>query len=159
MNTVIIYTLSNRSKFRAECKGQGQIQGPHQGQGHVQRQIQKVKTSEKQIFVMLLLVTFSYLILNTPTYLLVFLNFTSIKKQTADSLALFHLLYSVAQKALYTNYGINFFLYVISGEKFQKDLTLVSKNILRLIICVRSREVREQSTQDTSEFNTSSSVQ
>ena len=155
MNTVIIYTLSNRSKFRAECQGQGQSQSQSQGQG--QGQIQNVKSSEKQIFVMLLLVTFSYLILNTPTYFLVFLNFADIKKQTPYSLALFHLFYSVAQKALYTNYGINFFLYVISGQKFRKDLTLVLKNILQLIIC--GREGREQSISDTSEFNTSSSVQ
>ena len=154
MNTVIIYTLSNRSKFRAEYQGQGQ--SPGHGQGQVPCQIQKVKTSEKQIFVMLLLVTFSYLILNTPTYLLVFLNFTNIKKQTAHSLALFHLLYSVAQKALYTNYGINFLLYVMSGQKFRKDLILLLKNMLNLITC--GREVREQSTPDTSVFNTSSSV-
>ena len=152
MNTVIIYTLSNRSKFRAQCQGQGQVEG--EGQSNIQRQVQKAKTSEKQIFVMLLLVTFSYLILNTPTYLIVFLNFANIKKQTPHSLALFHLFYSVAQKALYTNYGINFFLYVMSGQKFRKDLILVLKNIVHCVSC--GRKVWEQSTPDTSEFNTSS---
>ena len=40
MNTVIIYTLSNRSKFRAECKGQGQSLS--QGQGKGKGQIQQV---------------------------------------------------------------------------------------------------------------------
>ena len=149
MNTVIINTLSSRSKFRAECQGQGQRQG------QVQRHMQKVGNSEKQIFVMLLLVTFSYLLLNTPTYLLVFLNFANIKKQTPYSLALFHLFYSVAQKALYTNYGINFFLYVMSGQKFRKDFILVLKNILHLIIC--GKKYREQSISNPSEFNTSSS--
>ena len=82
MNTVIIYTLSNRSKFRSECQGHGQSQS--QGQGHIQCQINKVKTSEKQIFVMLLLVMFSYLILNTPTYLLVFLNFCRYQKTNSQ---------------------------------------------------------------------------
>ena len=104
---------------------------------------------------MLLLVTFSYLLLNTPTYLLVFLNFTNIKKQTPYSLALFHLFYSVAQKALYTNYGINFFLYVMSGQKFRTDLAMVLKNILHFIIC--DKKSREQPASDTLQEFTSSS--
>ena len=41
-----------------------------------------------------------------------------------------HLLYQVGQKAFYTNHGINFFLYVISGQKFRTDLRnmFMSKN-------------------------------
>ena len=34
----------------------------------------------------------------------------------------FYLYYNVAQKLHYTNHGINFFLYVISGQKFRNDL-------------------------------------
>ena len=158
MNAVIINTFRNRSKFtlisRAESQGQGQSQV--QGQGQVQPQIQKIKSSEVQIFVMLLLVTFSYLILNTPTYVYICLLFAKVNKQTPYSQALFHLIFSVAQKALYTNYGINFFLYVMSGQKFRKDLILLLKKMFHLITC--GREVREQSTPDTSVINTSSSV-
>ena len=33
-----------------------------------------------------------------------------------------HLFYQVGEKAYYTNHGINFFLYVISGQKFRTDL-------------------------------------
>ena len=148
MNTVIISTLRNRSKFFSNSTGQGQIQG----QDQIEQQIQKFKTAEIQIFVMLLLVTFSYLILNSPTYLYVFLVFANVNKQTPFSQALFHLFFSVAQKALYTNYGINFFLYVMSGQKFRKDLISAVKNILRLIIC------RTQVNSYAPEFNTSSTA-
>ena len=72
------------------------------------------------------------------------LLFAKVNKQTPYSQALFHLIFSVAQKALYTNYGINFFLYVMSGQKFRKDLILLLKNVFHLITC--GREVREQLT-------------
>ena len=42
--------------------------------------------------------------------------------KSVHRLAGFHLFYHVAQKLQYTNYGINFFLYMISGEKFRVDL-------------------------------------
>ena len=34
----------------------------------------------------------------------------------------FYLFFNVAQKLHYTNHGINFFLYVMSGQKFRRDL-------------------------------------
>ena len=65
MNAVIINTLRKRSKSTVITKTEGQ--------GRTEGQTQKVKNSEMQIFVTLLLVTFSYLILNSPTYVYLFL--------------------------------------------------------------------------------------
>ena len=42
--------------------------------------------------------------------------------KTPFDFAGFYIYNSVSQKAIYTNNGINFFLYVISGKKFRTDL-------------------------------------
>ena len=44
-------------------------------------------------------------------------------KKSAYSFAAFYLFYQVGQKSYYTNYGINFFLYVMSGRRFRTDLS------------------------------------
>ena len=132
MNAVIINTLSRRSRSIKRTRGHGQSQGKSEGQAddHSQR----TKNSETQISVMLLFVTFSYLLLNSPTYIYIFLVVAEVKKQTPYDIALFHLIFSVGQKALYTNYGINFFLYVISGEKFRTNLL----SLLKGIVCFKT---------------------
>ena len=75
-----------------------------------------------QVFAILLLVTFAFLILTTPTYVLVlYIMFVDYGK-SAESFARFYLFYNVGHKTYYTNYGINFFLYIMSGQKFRTDL-------------------------------------
>ena len=125
MNCFIIHTIRNRAKLKEiqplrEEKGQDQGQGRGEGQ--------KVKSSETQIYVILLLVTFAFLILTTPAYVLfIYVMFVDYGK-TPDSFAGFYLFYNVGQKTYYTNYGINFFLYVISGGKFRADLIKLFKS-------------------------------
>ena len=48
-------------------------------------------------------------------------------EESAKSFADFTLFYSVAQKTYYTNYAMNFFLYVISGKKFRADFVQLVK--------------------------------
>ena len=64
----------------------------------------------------------------TPGYIFFILNlvidFTAYPKLYAG----FILFSSTAQKMVYTNHGINFFLYVISGQKFRNDM----KELLRI---------------------------
>ena len=113
MNCFIIHTIRQRSQHnlsRSVTQGQGQGHGG------------KIKNSEMQMFIILLLVTFGFLILMTPSYVLfVYVMFVNYEK-SAQSFAGFTLFYSVGQKTYYTNYAINFFLYVISGNKFRADL-------------------------------------
>ena len=81
----------------------------------------KSKHPEKPIVIMLLLVTFVFLFLNLPVRCLMFyVNFSS--GNTPYYYAGLYLGYQAAEKAYYTNHGINFFLYVISGQKFRADL-------------------------------------
>ena len=111
--------------------GQGQIQGQAPGQAKTEFSNTKMKQSEKQIYVMLLFVTFAFLILTTPFYVWAFLrNFY--KSNSLHYYAALVFLQSVASAAMYTNCGINFFLYVVSGEKFREDL-------VKLFYCCRSQ--------------------
>ena len=92
-----------------------------QGQGQSEDQNIKAKHPEKQIITMLLLITFVFLALNIPTRSLVFyLNFYS--ANTPYYYAGLHLFYQIGEKSFYTNHGINFFLYVMSGQKLRRDL-------------------------------------
>ena len=93
MNSVIIHTLRKRSIQNILGSA-----GKDENEGHNVRN----KHPEKQIFTMLLLVTFVFLALNTPTHLLVFyLNFYS--GTTPYYYAGLHLFYQIGDKMYYTN--------------------------------------------------------
>ena len=114
MNSVIIHTLRKRSRQQLGVGNQGQNS--------------KAKTSEKQIYAILLLVAFSFVIFITPMCLLndifaMFMDLTS----TPRDFAQFYLSESIVHKLHFTNNGINFFLYVISGRKFRSDLVNLLK--------------------------------
>ena len=110
MNAVIIYTLCQRSQL-VISKSQGQ----RQSQG------QNTSSSERQIYITLLLVTFGFLTLTAPLHgMLFWITFAS--GTTPYFYASYHLFYNVGEKVYYTNNGINFFLYVMSGHKFRTDL-------------------------------------
>ena len=81
----------------------------------------RVKTSDKQIFMILLLVTFSFLVLTTPSYMLFLFNMIVDFDQSTKYKAGFSLFYTVSQKTWFTNNAINFFLYILSGTKFRND--------------------------------------
>ena len=118
MNCFIIHIISQRSSKSLSISG-----------GHGGRE--KIKNADMQMFLILLLVTFTFLILTTPAYLLfiyvMFVNY----EESAESFADFTLFYSIAQKTYYTNYAMNFFLYVISGKKFRADLVQLLKQSAR----------------------------
>ena len=113
MNTVIIHKIRKRNKGDI-----GESQGHFKGKG----QSSKSRNSESHVFFILLLVSFGFLLLTTPGYLMfiyiMFVDFTSSPK----AFARYYLFYHIAHKLHITNHGINFFLYVISGQKFRSDL-------------------------------------
>ena len=75
-----------------------------------------------QIYIILLLVTFAFLVLMTPGYVLFVYVMLVDYRRTPQSFSGYIFIHSFSQKTFYTNYGINFFLYVISGKKFRSDL-------------------------------------
>ena len=129
MNSVIIRTLHKRTKSNLIKSLKGEDQGQSQGQGRTRQ----IKNTDEQIYTMLLLVTFSYLILTTPSYImLLYINLVN-PLQSPYHYAAYFLFVQVGEKACYTNFGINFFLYVLSGQKFRKDLVDLFVQRLRKI--------------------------
>ena len=106
MNCVIIHTLHQRSKSNF-TRSLGQDN--------------KIKQTERKIYIMLLLVTSGFLILTTPAYVMSFTQ-TFFQTNTPNFIATFYFMYHIGDKIFYTDYRINFFLYVISGQKFRNDL-------------------------------------
>ena len=111
MNSFIIHTLRQRSKMdltRSDIQGQTETENT------------KGKSSDTQIFVVLLLVTFAFLTLTTPAYVLIF-YMSYHHGNTPQFYAGYHFLHHFGEKTYFTNNGINFFLYVMSGQKFRND--------------------------------------
>ena len=116
MNSVIIHTLRKSPVLNVKISN---VQ--NQSQSHNESQSTQIKNSERQIYIMLLLVTFGFLIFVTPIYIMAF-YILAVEGDSPQFYAGYHLFYHTAEKALYTNYAINFYLYVISGKKFRADL-------------------------------------
>ena len=135
MNCVIIYNLYKRPKFltnKSLEEGQNEDQCQGQSQGHSQGH-RNTRHPEKQIITMLLVVTFSYLILMIPAYSMLFyiqfVDFRSSPKLYAG----FYLFSAIGRRSYFTNFGINFYLYVISGQKFRKDLIRLFQ---KMLLCI-----------------------
>ena len=114
MNSVIIHTAKRSRELLGGSLARGQMEG--------QGQVQRIKNAEKQITIMLLLMTFVFIILSTPGCVVVYYRIYFDIRKSPYTFAGYYLFDQFAQKTYYTNYGINFFLYVISGKKFRADL-------------------------------------
>ena len=80
-----------------------------------------MKSAENQLTIMLLLVTTLVLILLIPTYIR-FIFITFFEPDTPEKHGIAMLVFQISHKLYHTNFGINFFLYCISGQKFRNDL-------------------------------------
>ena len=94
-------------------------ENPDQVQGN--NETHESKQPEKQIYIMLLLVSFTFIILYTPANVLV-LHMNFFTGNTPTFFAGQYLFLQISEKLFYTSHGINFFLYVLSGQKFRTDL-------------------------------------
>ena len=112
MNGFIISAVRGRKKFIQNMADgdKSSAEAKHQ------------RSTERQITIMLLLVSFLYLVLIGPGFIH-FLHWLVIPPDR-DPLthANFVLSYNICQKLFFTNNSINFFLYCISGRKFRNDL-------------------------------------
>ena len=108
MNIVIIHKLRARPSIENKPNAQ-----PGQS---------KLSSRKAQIFIMLLLVTFGFLILVTPAYVLFFYVILVDVRASHKTFAGYYLFHNVAQKFRFSNHGVNFLFYVISDEKFRTDL-------------------------------------
>ena len=118
MNSVIIHKIRKRHVLKKANDHQKSVLDNNK----LPVQKIKVKSAESQMFALLLLVTFGFLILTTSANILfLFIMFIDFS-QSPKLVAVYILLYNIAHKLYTTNHGINFFFYVISGQKFRTDL-------------------------------------
>ena len=125
-NTIIIHTLRKRSSTLL-----GGSHESHDQSNQNTEKTMKLKSSERQIVIMLLSVTFSYLILMIPVTVYSAYTFLVDYTSSPKKYAIFHLFVSLGVKTFSTNYGINFYLYCITGQKFRSDLI----NLLKSVFC------------------------
>ena len=142
MNGVIIYTLRKRMRLTKRRK----VGSRGQGQG----QTSKMKSSEMQMYIILLLVSFAILILTTPGYSFFLINLFYDFAKSPKVFAWYLFYINTAQKMHCTNHRINFFLYVISGQKFRTDL----KNLFS----VKRTEQKVTSTSSIGDAETNLSI-
>ena len=116
MNSVIIHKIRNRFMGVPKTSSVSSVGDSDHGNNSSN------KNSELQVFVTLLLVSFAFLILTTPAYLFFFFVLVVNFFKTPQRFAGYYLFYNVSHKLYISNFGINFFLYVISGKKFRTDL-------------------------------------
>ena len=105
------------------------------------RDKEKHDTNDSQLTIMLLCVTFVFIILTLPQYTrYIVYTFVPIDSDPT-TFATFVLIYHITNKAFYTNSAVNFWLYVASGSKFRNDL--------KRLCCDRKRRKTSNTTSST----------
>ena len=88
----------------------------------------KKARSEKSLTRMLLLITFSFLILNTPVYAFYLVYLFISPFSSPGAFADYFLVTQVTGKIFQINFAINFYLYCLGGSKFRKDFRKLFPN-------------------------------
>ena len=119
INCQIILTMKRHSKMLAiHDKG---------ADGSSANATQKQNNRDRQITIMLLVVTFTLLLLTVPQYLrYVIFKFVDQFSSPARN-AFYVFMYHVTNKLIFTNSAINFFLYSLAGSKFRSETANLSK--------------------------------
>ena len=138
MNYIIVKTVRNsrklfRSNFETATPGRRQ---------------KTMKNAENQLTTMLLLVTTLFLILLLPTYIR-YVYSASVSSDTPSKFATSIFFSEISYKLYFTNSGINFFLYCVSGKKFRNDLK-------EIVCCIR--RTKFSSNESCTEVNTMSAI-
>ena len=127
MNLTIVHKVRRSHKKFGNVQSVKEPEHQHSA-GQVKQRLRK--SAENQLTVMLLLVTTLFLVLLLPTYVR-YLYFNYVSRDTPEKYANAMFFYRLTINLYFTNSGINFFLYCISGRKFRcdlKDLLLCRKN-------------------------------
>ena len=121
MNSVIVQTVRESRNLFGQTTTKATKDNTLEIQQGMKTRQRAMKSAEKQLTIMLLLVTFLFSILLIPTYIR-FIYLTLVKSDTPEKYARAILLFQITYKLYATNNGVNFFLYCISGQKFRYDL-------------------------------------
>lgn len=111
MNILIIKTLRN-NLFRDSKKINRRLEQSKEGRDRL---------AQTQLTIMLLLVSFAFLVLTTPNYIRHITYTYKDYKSDPDTYAVYVLIYHISSKLYVTNSAVNIILYCIGGAKFRKD--------------------------------------
>lgn len=130
-NALIIKTMQQRDVyFEKQIESNSkENQIPGHSSPSLQHRAQTLHTmhqtksnTDKQLVIMLLTVSFAFLILTLPNYV-VFVTFLIVDyKRSPLVFALYNMIFNIVTKMYYSNSSVNFFLFCISGSKFRSDL-------------------------------------
>ncbi len=102
--------------------------------GDLGQQTANVQTTS--MTVSLVVVSFAFIVVTFP---ITFFNFGETVMYTGDHPevrgARFYLYNMLAHCMMYSNYGINFYLYISTGPRFRSELALMFKEFLRFVSC------------------------
>ena len=127
MNGLIIYRIRKRSKLAVSVSRSEDLSTNGTAEESVATIGQPQRSSTKQdrnnqLTVMLLLVTFTFLLLTLPQYIRYVVAAVTTYWKTPHDYAEFILLAHVSNRCFYINSAVNFFLYCMSGSRFRKDV-------------------------------------
>ena len=112
MNSIIIHALRKRSTGMLKYTSKSKLT----------KELQKQKMLKCRFLSSYFLSHLRFLILTTPGYMMLLYVMLVDYTKTLKAFAGYYLFYNIGQTTYYTNNAINFFLYVISGQKFRTDL-------------------------------------
>ena len=130
---LIINSVRNRFKYFENKESQEARNQNVEADGNVPS-----KARESQLVVMLLLVTFTLLILTLPQYIRYVVYLIMNSRADAEAYATYILVYNITQKLYFTNSMCNIFLYAIGGSKFRQDV--------KELFCRRSKRLTRTNT-------------
>ncbi len=107
----------------------------------------------RQVLLMLLTISFAYLILTSPFYMKIAIShFSDFAEETNPETLEDIITFNTVTFSLYIlNFAINFYLYVISGSKFRKDLVTIFH-------CMTNRKVPRKARTETGTFTSGGAV-
>lgn len=109
LTTMNIYIVTGIRKSKEMLEALGQAEG-------------KLRSRERQLTVMLLANTSTYLILTLPIYTRCIYYLYLDPFHSSERYNAFMLAYHVTNKLFYMKYAINFLLYAVTGSKFRQDV-------------------------------------
>ena len=88
--------------------------------------------SQRSLTLMLLLVSFTFLMFQSPLYIFYIVYMFKDYLSSAEAFATFNLAIAIVYNVYQINHGINFYLYCLGGSKFRRDLR---RSVRRLFRC------------------------
>ena len=131
LNSIVIRSVrKSRSYLKDSVRGQRQKENSNSGNS----------AKNKQITIMLLFITFAFLILTCPQYIRYIIYTFYVYNTSPEAYASYIFATHVSNKIYFSNNAVNFFLYCLGGSKFREDL--------KAVFCGRVQQQR-QSTSTT----------